>query len=315
VSSKYNQFAFALEILRLLAQKPRFRQELADLLGEYLEAQGQTSGDVLQKLTRTIAKLRNCGFHISCAPNHPYTLLESNLPLLLSSQQKEALYLATYLLSSMGFATQAEQIGKLYDFSADEEPTRFRVDFSPPVDYSSDKVRQTIQQLEERIQQQCRYTIRYQNSRGEVRLWDLDRSELRFHNGVLYLFSFVPDWSSRRFSNIPNVEQNILFHINRIQSVNAASNVRWFYDFPTIKIRYALTGALANYQPRRKNEQVIKRNLEDKVVVIETTEDYLFWFRQRILQYGANAQLLDPIWLREQIKEELNKSYNNYSKT
>ncbi|ACK64603.1 conserved hypothetical protein [Rippkaea orientalis PCC 8801] len=313
MSSNYNQIAFALEILKLLAEKPRFRQELGDLLTQHLEKQGKSSGDVLQKLTRTIAKLRDCGFEIKSAPNCPYELIESNFPLILSSQQKQALYLATYVLSNMGFSAEAERLGRLYDFLGDEHPHQLHFDFSPPVDYSGEKIRQIIQQLEQRIEQQCRYTIYYQNSRGESRLWDLDRSELRFHNGVLYLFSFVPDWKSYHFPKSPNIEQNILFHINRIQSVLGVSNTRWFYDFPTIKIRYCMTGALANYQPRRSTEQVIEQNLDEKFIIIETIEDCLFWFRQRLLQYGANAQVLEPIWLREQIRDELKKSYENYT--
>ncbi|MEO0966990.1 MAG: hypothetical protein AAFX80_01320 [Cyanobacteria bacterium J06639_18] len=31
------------------------------------------------------------------------------------------------------------------------------------------------------------------------RNWDIDRSELRLHDGTLDLFAFVPDWNSWRF--------------------------------------------------------------------------------------------------------------------
>lgn len=309
----YSQLAFALEILRLLADKPRWRNELGDLLTEFLEQQGQSCGDVAQKLSRTIRKLRDCGFEINSAPNRPYELIESNFPLLLSERQKEALYLASYLLSNLGFLTQAEQLQRLYHFSDNYQPPNFKVDFSPPVDYSSEKISETIQQLQKRIEQQCRYTIRYYSqSKGIEQTYDLDRSELRLHNGVLYLFAFVPDWKSYRFDKIPNIDQNILFRINRIKNVGAASNTHWFYDFPTLTIRYRMTGALANYQPRRIYEKIIERNLDANYVDLETIEDYLFWFRQRILQYGSNVIIIEPEFLQKQIKTELEKAYKNY---
>lgn len=50
----YNQIAFALEILKLLAEKPRKREDLGNLLSVFLEQHGKSSADVLQKLTRTI---------------------------------------------------------------------------------------------------------------------------------------------------------------------------------------------------------------------------------------------------------------------
>lgn len=311
----YNQLTLAFEILKLLAEQERTRSELGELITNFLEEKGQSTGDMNQKLTRTIRKLRDCGFNISSAPHHPYRLEESNFPLILSNQQKEALYLASYLLSQLGFVTQAEQLGRLYQFSPDYQPTNLKVDFSPPVDYSSEKISNTISELQKRIKKQCRYTIRYYSqSMDRETMYDLDRSELRLHNGVLYLFAFVPDWKSKRFDYSQNIEQNVLFHINRIRNVGSSSFTHWFcHDFPTLTIKYRMTDALANYEPRRIHEKVIER-IPKKYVDIETVEDYLFWFRQRILQYGKNAQVLEPLWLREELRVESQEIYQNYLK-
>jgi len=56
----------------------------------------------------------------------------------------------------------------------------------PPVDYSEDKLDDTVRQLQKRFQQKRRFVIWYRNSKGEERTWDLDKSELR-HNGVYLL--------------------------------------------------------------------------------------------------------------------------------
>lgn len=51
---------------------------------------------------------------------------------------------------------------------------------------------------------------------------------------------------------------------------------------------------------------------EAKFVDIAIKEDCLFWLRQIILQYGANACILKLLWLAEQIRDEYQKAYMKY---
>ena len=313
----YNQIAFALEILKLLAEKPRKREELTELLSEFLENHGKSTddADVKQKLTRTIRKLRDCGIEIKSAPHHPYQLTESNFPLLISSEQRQSLALAAYFLSDMGFTKEASQIQRIGNLKKSEIPPFVKVDFSPPVNYSDRNLDAIVHQLEERFQQQCRYTIRYESKAGQGRIWDIDRSELRLHDGVLYLFAFIPDWKSWRFNYWHNIDQNHIFRLDRITNVGAASDTRWTScDFPTLKVCYRTTGKLANYQPRRKDEIIIDNPDRHSQTYrdIEATIDYWFWFRQRILKYGSNVQILSPECLVKEIYEEYQKIWDIY---
>lgn len=308
-----NQLAFALEILKLLAEKPRYRQELSNFLLEYLEKQGLKTGDVLQKLTRTIPKLRECGFEIESAPHHPYTLKKSNFPVILSIEERQTLYLSAYVLTQMGFSAQASHIYRIGNLSENDHSSDVKVDFNPPIDYSETHIKTIVQTLQERIKTGCYYQIRYQNNQVKETYWDLGLSELRLHNGVLYLLAYVPSASYKYSKTAPNIEQNYLFRIDRITYIYPSSNSAWFWrTFPTVMIRYRMTGALANYQPRRHHEKLITKNLDKKYVEIETEEDYLFWFRQRILQYGKNVQVLSPDWLAQDIAQELHQAYHNY---
>lgn len=306
---KYNQVAFALEILRLLAEKPYKREELATRLSDFLEQHEKSADDILQKLTRTIRRLRDCGFEIRSAPNRPYELVESSFPVILTREQRQALALAAYFLSDMGFSTQASQITRIGKLTEADLPADVKVNFSPPVDYSEDRLEETVRTLQQRFRQQCRYTIRYRSSRGNEQNWDCDRSELRLHNGVLYLFAFIPDFSPRLIEKRPNVEQNFAFRVDRILSVRAASATPWsVFHFPTLEICYRMGGALGTYQPRRANERELRRDGDKNWVEIITQEDYLFWFRQRVLQYGASVQILEPEWLAQQITQELEQA-------
>ena len=74
-----------------------------------------------------------------------------------------------------------------------------------------------------------------------------------------------------------------------------------------------MMGALSNYKPRRANEQEVDRDPSGKFVEIATEEDYLFGFRQRILQYGESAQVIQPKWFAQQLKRSLHSAYLNYS--
>ncbi|GAB1539107.1 hypothetical protein NUACC21_17720 [Scytonema sp. NUACC21] len=315
VDASYNQLAFALEILRLLAEKPRRRDELTDLLSIFLEQHGQsTDADVKQKLTRTIRKLRDCGIEIRSGTHSPYELVESNFPLLLSTEQREALAIAAYFLSDMGFSAQASKIQRIGNLSESDIPAFLKLDFSPPVDYSDRNLDTIVQQLQERFQQQRRYTIRYESKPGEGRIWDIDRSELRLHDGVLYLFAFIPDWRSWRFDHWHNIDQNHIFRLDRIISVGAASDTRWSScDFPTLKVRYRTSGQLASYKPRRKDEGIVYSDPERKFRDIEATIDYWFWFRQRILKYGGNAEIISPQKLADEMKKEYKKIWEKLS--
>lgn len=315
--SSYNQIAFALEILKLLVEKPRRREELTDLLSTFLEQHGKSTddADVKQKITRTIRKLRDCGIEIKSAPHHPYELVESNFPVLLSTEQREALATAAYYLSDMGFSAQASQIQRIGNLTESDIPGFIKVDFSPPVDYSDRNLDLIVCQLQERFLQQCRYTIRYQSKPGtEGQLKDIDRSELRLHDGLLYLFAFIPDWRSWQFDYWHNIDQNQIFRVDRILSVGAASNTPWVScDFPKLKVRYRTSGQLANYNPRRKDEVVVYSDPKGKFREVEATIDYWFWFRQRILKYGKNVQILSPQLLADEIKKEYKKIWEKLS--
>lgn len=307
VNSK--NFGFALEVLKLLAEKPLYKAELENLLRD----KGISCEDLPQKITRVVRKLKDCGFDIRSAPNRPYELKESVFPVILSEEQRQALAMAAHFLADMGFSAQASQIYRIGNTSKLPKSPSVAADFHPPVDYSEDRLHDTVRQLHKRLQQKRRFVIWYTNSKGEERSWDLDKSELRLHNGVLYLFALVPEFRTYHIQTRPNVEQNFIFRIDRIVRIGATSHTPWTYSqFPTLKILYRLSGALGAYKPRRPHESEQPRESDTDFIDILTQEDCLFWFRQRMLQYGASARVLDPPWLAQQIAHTLKEAYAHY---
>lgn len=307
--TKYSRINFALEILRLLAQKPKTTKELEILISPFLEKYGKENEDITQKIHRLIPELRNCGFEINGSPNTPYELLESSFPVILSTQQKQALHTAAYILSDMGFSTEAGQIARIGNLDDQEQLSNLKVNFSPPVDYAETQIQKIVTELQARIDKKCRYSIRYRSSKGKENNWDIDHSELRLHNGVLYLFAYLPNWNYRN----DWVEKNQPLRVDRILRVFPPSESRWIATtFAILPITYRLSKGMSNYKPRRDREEIVDSDHNGEWKDIQTNEDCLFWFRQRIMQYGSNAKILAPDWFADEIATEFKKAYQVY---
>lgn len=308
---KFNQIKFAIAILQKLAERPCAPKDLCESVYDLLESHGQSTANVPRKVTRTIGKMRDCGFEIHSAPNRPYELITSTFPVILTPEQRKALALAAYTLDNMGFSAQGGHILHLLGLKEGSLPPQVRSNFSPPVDYSEARLETTVQILQDRFQKRRRYTIRYRSSRGKESPFDLDRSELRLHNGVLYLFSHVPDFAARHHI----VEKNQIFRVDRIQQIGPSSDTPWgILRFPTIDLTYRMSGPLGNYQPRRDNEKILRQDSEapSQWVEIVTTEESVFWFKQRLFQYRSNVELLAPSWVVEEVAKEMYQAAQRY---
>lgn len=313
----YHQIALALEILKELAQQPLTRNQLVDVVSAFQEKQGKVPGDTQQQVTRLIRKLRESGIDIKSAPHHPYKLVHSTFPVILSPEQRASLALAVKFLDGLGFPVEANHLLSIGHLYHQESVSGLKADFSPPVDYSDQTISEKISLLRERCEEGCRFCIDYESRQGNREMWDLDKSELRYHQGSLYLFSFVPTLPYTFHSQAPfprqPVDHNILFRVDRILNIPSISQTRWFMpEFPTLEITYQLTGKLSDYQSRRSQEIELERNQTEKFVKILTREDCIFWFMQRILQYGESAQVLEPVWLAKRMRKRLQAAYQNY---
>ena len=72
---------------------------------------------------------------------------------------------------------------------------------------------------------------------------------------------------------------------------------------------------MSNYKPHRDRERTSDIDPNGKWVEIETEEDCLFWFRQRVMQYGSNAEILNPAWFADDISREFQKAHQIYRKS
>ncbi len=120
---------FDLRLLQLLCQRPYRRQELAAIL----QPEFPHSKDIYQQISRSIKRWRDRGCEIKSSNQTPYILRKTNLPLLLSEEQKQAIALGSKLLENLGFVAEGAHLGEILLHSS--EPVAipcFSSNFDPP---------------------------------------------------------------------------------------------------------------------------------------------------------------------------------------
>lgn len=192
--------------MQLLCQRPYRRQELAATL----QTEFPQATDIYQKISRSIKRWRNRGCEIESSNRTPYILRKTNLPLLLSEEQKQALALGSKLLENLGFVAEGAHLGEILLHSSKPLTVPcFSSNFDPPLPYSDTSLREKIATLRDRLANRRRFVILYRNSKGQEQIWEVDLAQLHLHDGILFLFAHVPttpvncDWqdpTARNFS-------------------------------------------------------------------------------------------------------------------
>ncbi len=111
-----------------------------------------------------------------------------------------------------------------------------------------------------------------------------------------------------------------MFRLSRIYNLETESEVflpkrlpkehyKMSADMVSVKIEFSSSAAyqvLDFFDP----EQI--EILPDKTIIVNTEFPMGRWITCYILSYGSQARVLEPEWLREQIKEEAEKIYSSY---
>lgn len=81
------------------------------------------------------------------------------------------------------------------------------------------------------------------------------------------------------------------------------------------KVELKVSASQANYLrdlPIHSSQIEQERNDEFSIFMLEVRPTYDF--QQEILRYGDQAEVLQPLWLRQQIAEQIQRMYKKYVK-
>jgi predicted DNA-binding transcriptional regulator YafY len=182
--------------------------------------------------------------------------------------------------------------------AARRAPIRPAIDYRP---YS-----ETIEILERVIALREPICFRYRSTRGREREHSyVEAYDIEFYERHFYLVAYSS--LSRQIND---------FRIDRISQL-ATSQQRLppgsARERRLIRFRYRLAPVLAQGElSQRFEQQRIVEHLADGSVIIEAEGRSDFFIIQTLLRYRANAELLEPDWLRERMAAEIRAMLNLY---
>jgi predicted DNA-binding transcriptional regulator YafY len=177
--------------------------------------------------------------------------------------------------------------------TARRAPVRPAIDYAP---YAS-----LIEQLEHAIAVRQPVQFRYLPTSGrESRHAYVEPYEIEFYDRHFYLAGYsslsrqITDFRIDRIRDLWGLDQRLPPGVERQR--------------PLISFRYRLAAALAQGElsQRFETQQIVER-LANGDLIVEAQGRSDFFIVQTLLRYRANAELLDPPWLRAKMAEEVGR--------
>jgi predicted DNA-binding transcriptional regulator YafY len=179
-------------------------------------------------------------------------------------------------------------------------PVRPAIDYAPHAG--------SIAQLERSIAVRQPVRFRYLPTSGRERMHaHVEPYEIEFYDRHFYLVGWtslsrqIHDFRVDRIRDLTGLDQRLPPGSER--------------ERPLIAFRYRLAAALAQGELSQRFEgQRIVERLENGDVIVEAQGRSDFFIIQTLLRYRANAELLDPPWLRAKLAEEVRRLAELYQR-
>lgn len=175
-----------------------------------------------------------------------------------------------------------------------------RAPVQPAIDYTPYTA--MIARLEEVISTRQMICFSYQSTRSPVPTFHkrVEPYEVEYYERHFYLVGY--SYNSRQMHD---------FRIDRIQDDRTFEVLERLppgmeHDRTLVRFRYRLAAVLARGEiSQRFDEQRVVERLPNGDVIIEALGRNDFFIRRTLLKYAGNAELLDPPWLREKMREDV----------
>src|SRR6266508_232118 len=184
------------------------------------------------------------------------------------------------------------------DRQAYERRQARRAPVQPAIDYTP--YDDLITRLERAIDARQKLRFRYRSSEGRLTVHkQVEPYEIEFYERHFYLVGY--SHNSRRIHD---------FRIDRIQDDDAFKELERLppdmaHARHAVSFRYRLAAALARGELSQRFEQRVVERLANGDVIVEAEGRSDFFIIQTLLRYRANAELLEPAWLRAKMVEEV----------
>lgn len=150
----------------------------------------------------------------------------------------------------------------------------------------------------------------YASAKGQSTKREVEPLKLCFKSGAWYLYAYCKTKCDYRFFKLRRMNQISLMEtrFSRMAPVQIFPEVkRYEEEMVIIKLRFLPEAAYRIYDEFEKYEQ-----LEDGSFIAELSCQKREWFLYYIATFGPLCEVLEPVGVREQMKELLQKMMNYY---
>lgn len=227
----------------------------------------------------------------------------------LTEEEKMDVLSSMKAVDAINFNATDSALKKLSSLLGENNPDWIEVDFSSW--YNSDKESETFNTIKSAVLAKKMISFTYSSGKGEKTSREVEPLKICFKGMSRYLYAYCTLRQDFRFFKLSRINDIVITekHFERIVTSPIFKTGDMFKEqYIALKLKISLNMAFRVY-----DEFDSYTREPDGSFIIQTMYPVNEWLFSYIASFGSNCEVLEPLDIRNAIKEELQKTLNNYS--
>ncbi|MPW26735.1 WYL domain-containing protein [Alkalibaculum sp. M08DMB] len=226
----------------------------------------------------------------------------------LTEEEKTDVLSSMKAVGAINFNATDSALKKLNSLFGENNSDWIEVDFSSW--YNSEKESETFNDIKSAILSKKIINFTYSSGKGEKTSREVEPLKLCFKGMSRYLYAYCILRQDFRFFKLSRIKDNVVTekHFERIVTRPVFKTDNMFEEqYITLKLKLSPNMAFRIY------DEFDNYTIEpDGSFIIQTVYPVGEWLFAYISSFGSNCEVLEPLDIRNSIKEEFQKTLNNY---
>lgn len=227
----------------------------------------------------------------------------------LTEEEKSDILCSLQAVGAINFKGATSALQKLSSLFGDNNSEWIEVDFSSW--YNCEKQSEIFNTIKSSILSKTTITFTYSSGRGEDTIREVEPLRLCFKGMARYLYAYCTLRQDYRFFKLSRINDIVVTdkHFDRILTESAFKDEEDVFCEKSIALKLRLLPAMA-YRVYDEFDNFIKQ--DDGSFIVQTNYPAGEWVFPYISSFGSHCEVLEPLDVRNYIKEELEKTLINY---
>lgn len=227
---------------------------------------------------------------------------------LLTEQEKNNLITSLKAMNSLNPENHQGVIQKLSSLFGKSPEDWVEVDFSTWS--KSNKENHNFDLAKKATLEKRLLSFDYANAKGEKSMRTIEPLKLCFKNSAWYIYGYCLNKNDMRFFKLSRIKNISLLEEHFVRPVpqKVFQEQTDFYD-ESVKLKLKISKEMSH---RVFDEFEIYKLQDDGSLIAEIDYPVGSWLNQYIFSFGCHCTVLEPEYLKQEIKEELEKTLKNY---